>query len=86
MVLIITQILGGNLGKSNVGFRHLNLTYRSAIALSTAKAIALLGYWDPRVVLLEFISYGINCLIWSKIHDKILGQNSGAVFPSIGQF
>jgi hypothetical protein len=25
MVLIITQILGGNLGKSNVGFRHLNL-------------------------------------------------------------
>jgi hypothetical protein len=40
MVLIITQILGGNLGKSNVGFRHLNLTYkisdrttRSAITL-----------------------------------------------------
>ena len=40
MVLIITQILGGNLGKSNVGFPYLNLTYkisdrttRSAITL-----------------------------------------------------
>jgi len=27
-VLIITQILGGNLVKSNVGFRHLNPTYK----------------------------------------------------------
>jgi hypothetical protein len=42
MVLIITQILGGNLGKNNVGFRHFNLTYRSAIALMTIKAIAVL--------------------------------------------
>jgi hypothetical protein len=30
MVLIITQILGGNLGKSNVGFPYLNLTYKIA--------------------------------------------------------
>ncbi|CCI02550.1 hypothetical protein MICAC_3470006 [Microcystis aeruginosa PCC 9443] len=33
MVLIITQILGGNLGKSNVGFRHLNLTYKISYKL-----------------------------------------------------
>ncbi|MFM7883013.1 MAG: hypothetical protein ACKO8H_14685 [Microcystis panniformis] len=40
MVLIITQILGGNLGKSNVGFPYLNLTYKIAPP-PHQKAIAL---------------------------------------------
>jgi hypothetical protein len=41
IVLIITQILGGNLGKSNVGFRNLNPTYKIGDP-TTRSAIALL--------------------------------------------
>jgi hypothetical protein len=45
----------------------------------------LFGFRDPRVVLMEFVSHAIDRGIGMEVQNQIVGQDSGTVFPSLGQ-
>jgi len=45
----------------------------------------LFGFRDARVVLMEFISDGVDRFVGSEVQHQVFGQGSRAVLPALGQ-
>jgi len=53
----------------------------------TPRARDSLAIWfrDARVVLMEFISDGVDRFVGSEVQHQVFGQGSRAVLPALGQ-
>src|SRR6266545_2151562 len=55
------------------------------VAQITSSPAFLRGLRDPRVVLKEFVPYGIDRLIRPELENQILGRGPRTVLPALGQ-
>src|SRR5260221_8895369 len=56
-----------------------------AVASIRVREIAwLFGFRDARVVLMEFISGGVDRFVGSEVQHQVFGQGSRAVLPALG--